>query len=81
MTNRDLDFEKHCQVPFRSFVQVNQENNPANTNYPQTIDAIYLRPMSNKQGGHKLMNLPTGRVINQNRVWEQSVTDLFIKTV
>ncbi len=25
---RNLDFEKHCQVPFGAYVQANQENNP-----------------------------------------------------
>ena len=37
--------------------------------------------MRNKQGGHELMNLATGQVIFQNRVWEHPITDLFIKTV
>ena len=48
MTKRDLDFEKHCQVPFGAFVQDNQENDTTNTNAHQTINSIYLHPMSNK---------------------------------
>ena len=40
MTKHDLDFGKHCQVPFGDFVQVNQENNRTYTNAPQTIDVI-----------------------------------------
>jgi hypothetical protein len=79
MSNSHLDFEKHCQVPFGSYVQANQENYPTNIQAPRTIDAIYLRPMQNKQGGHELMNLQTGFVITT--VWEQPVTDLAIKAV
>ncbi len=41
---QDIDFNKHCQVPFGAYVQANQENDPKNTNAPRTIDAIYLRP-------------------------------------
>jgi hypothetical protein len=66
ITGRNLDFDKHCQVPFGSHVQVNQENDPTNTQAPRTIDAIYLRPMKNRQGGHEVMNLMTGQVITRN---------------
>ena len=68
MTKCGLDFEKHFHVPFGDFVQANKENDPTNTNAPQTIDVIYLRPMSNKQNGHELMNPATRQVITQKRV-------------
>jgi hypothetical protein len=66
----NLDFEKHCQVPFGAYVQANQENDPTNTLAPRTTDAIYLRPVNSIQGGHELMNLQTRKVITQNTVWE-----------
>ena len=81
ITKRDLDFNKNFQVPFGAFVQAKQENYPTNNNAPLTIDVIYLCPMSNKQGGHELMNLATGQVSAQNRVWEHPVTYLAIKAV
>ena len=77
----NLDFEKHCQFPFGGYVQANQENDPTNTLAPRTIDAIYLRPMTNKQGGHELMNLQTGMVITRNIIWERPLTDLVIQAV
>ena len=77
----DLDLQKRCQVPFLDFVQANQEKDPADTNAPQTIDAIYLRPMSNKQGGHNFINLATVEIIIRNRVWEQPITDLVVKAL
>ena len=81
MTGTHLDYDKHCKIQFGAYVQANQENNPSNTNAPQTIDAIYLRPLNNKQGGHELMNLQTGLRITRNKVWELPVTDMVIKAV
>ena len=81
MGGQDLDYNKHCQIPFGAYVQGAQENNPTNTNAPRTIDAIYLRPLNNIQGGHELMNLSTGKVITRRKVVELPVTDLIIKTV
>jgi hypothetical protein len=71
----------HCQVPFGAYVQANQENLPTNTQAPRTIDAIYLRLMTNKQGGHELMNLQTGMMITRNTIWERPLTDLVIRAV
>jgi hypothetical protein len=78
---RNIDFEKHCQVPFGAYVQANQDNNPKNSNAPRTIDAIYLRPLDNIQGGHELMDLNSGRVITRPRVWEIPVTQVVINAV
>ena len=79
---QNLDFEKHCQIPFGSYVQANQENDPKNTNAPRTIDCIYLRPITrNIQGGHELMDLNSGRMITRQRVWEIPVTDVVIQAV
>ena len=63
MTGKQLDYNKHCQIPFGQYVQANDEPNPTNTNAPRTLDCIYLRPTNNIQGGHELMDLATGRVI------------------
>ena len=37
--------------------------------------------MINKQVGNELMKLATVQVITLNRVWEQPVTDLVVKSV
>ncbi|MGC9176786.1 MAG: hypothetical protein ACP5F1_06910, partial [Thermoplasmata archaeon] len=78
---RNWDFNKHCQIPFGAYVQAYQENAPKNTNNPRTIDAIYLRPTNNIQGGHELMDLNSGRVITRPRVWEIPVTPVVIRAV
>ncbi|MGC8547340.1 MAG: hypothetical protein ACP5MU_06795, partial [Thermoplasmata archaeon] len=78
---RNIDYNKHCQVPFGAYVQAVQENNPKNTNAPRTIDAIYLHPVDNIQGGHELMDLNSGRLITRPRVVEIPITNLVIKDV
>ncbi|MGC8553854.1 MAG: hypothetical protein ACP5O7_13515, partial [Phycisphaerae bacterium] len=78
---RNIDYNKHCQVPFGAYVQAVQENNPKNTNAPRTIDAIYLRPVDNIQGGHELMDLNSGRLITRPRAVEIPITNLVIKAV
>jgi hypothetical protein len=50
MTGMNLDYNKHYQVPFGTYVQANQENDPTNTQAPRKINTIYLHPMTNKQG-------------------------------
>ena len=81
LTQRKLNYEKHCKIPFGAYVQANQENNPTNSNAPRTIDGIYLRPMTNQQGGHEIMNLQTGLKITRNKVWEVPLTDTVIQAV
>ena len=65
LTNESLDYDKHFQVAFGQYVQVNHESNQKNSNIARTLDAIYLRPNNNIQSGHEVMDLSTGRVITK----------------
>jgi hypothetical protein len=78
-----LDYEKHkhCAVPFGAYVQANHETNQTNSNAAWTIDAIYLRPATNMQGGHELYDLNSNRVITRVRVTQIPVTDVVIKAI
>jgi hypothetical protein len=57
------------------------ETNQTNSNASQTIDAIYLRPVSSMQGDHELYDLNSGRVIKRARVTQIPVTDVEIKAI
>ncbi len=81
MTQRHIDYNKHCTIPFGAYVQAYNQNDPTNTNAPRTLDAIYLRPMMNKQGGHELMHLQTGKLIKRHSVKVVPMTELVIKAV
>ena len=62
-------------------MQAHNQPTYTNSNAPHTLDAIYLRPAQNMQGGHELMDLTSGLVITHANVTEIPVTDLVIKAV
>jgi hypothetical protein len=76
-----LDSDKHCTVPFGAYIQANHETNQTNSNAARTIDAIYLCPAINMQGGHELYDLNLNRVITRARVTQIPVTDVVIKAI
>jgi hypothetical protein len=57
MHHENLDYERHCKYQIGEFIQAHQEPTRTNTNAPRSLDCIYLRPMENAQGGHKLLHL------------------------
>ena len=81
LNQRTLDYKKECQVPFGAYVQAHNQPTYTTSNAPHTLDAIYLRPAQNMQGGHELMDLTSGLVITHASVTEIPVTDLVIKAV
>ena len=81
MGGHDLDYNKHCMIPFGAYVQAHQENDPTSTNALRTIDAIYLQPIKNVQGGYEQMNLATERLVTYPTATELPVTDMVIKAV
>ena len=81
ITKKALSCKKHLVAPFGSYVQAVRVTEPTNTNRPRTIDAIYLRPLMNDQGGHQVMNLHTGEVITTPRVVKLPMTDMVIRRV
>jgi hypothetical protein len=42
LNQENLDYAKHCSVPFGAYVQANHETNRTNSNATQMLDAIYL---------------------------------------
>ena len=76
-----LDYNKHCTIPFGAYVQAKHESEPTNDNTAHTIDCIYLRPCTNLQGGHELMDLNSGRVITRCKVTEIPITKDVIDAV
>jgi hypothetical protein len=76
-----LDYDKHLMIPMFSFVQAHDEQEPRNSQVQRTIDCIYLRPMSNIQGGHELYNISTRRVISRRKVTIIPMTDRIVKLI
>jgi hypothetical protein len=68
-------------VPFGAYVQANHKTVKTNSNVTRTLDAIYLRPAQNQQGGHEIMTLNSGKLITRNIVHKIPVTDVVIKAI
>ena len=69
-----IDYNKHCKLSFGRYCQVVHQSDPTNTPKPRTIGAIYLGPTDNIQGGHKVMNLATGKVITRHHATDIPIT-------
>jgi hypothetical protein len=70
-----------CNVPQLSYVIAHDEPIPLNSTQPRGIDGIYLRPVSNAQGGHEILNLSTNEVIQRRKVTQIPMTDDVVKAV
>ena len=82
ITGVRLDANKHCKVPFGTYVQVAEENKPTNTTQTRTQGAIALGPSNNIQGGVRFMSLNTGKQFSSRRQFTViPITDLIIKRV
>ena len=81
LSGKSIDYEKELSIPFGAYVQGSNEPKPSNTNAPRTLDCIYLGPIKSKQGGHKLKDISTGKVITRRQVKELPMTDIVILAV
>ena len=81
LNQTNLDYTKHCVVPFGAYVQANHESKKTSLNVTRTLDAIYLHSAQNQQGGHELINLNSGQLISRNILHEIPVTHVVIKAV
>jgi hypothetical protein len=44
LNQTNLDYTKHCVVPFGAYIQANHESTKTSSNVTRTLDSIYLRP-------------------------------------
>ena len=78
----NLDYNKHFRYEFGQYVQAhNDDPKTKNTPAPRTLDCIYLRCMTNQQGGHELLDLASGRVITRHAVTEVPISNTIIQVV
>ena len=56
LTGDALDYNRHCSIPFGTYVQAHNENNPTNTMAARALDCIYLRPIYNQQEFYTLVH-------------------------
>ena len=70
LTGKTLDFEKHCKLPFGSYAQTFEDNDPSNTMDARMAASICLGPTTNFQGSYKFLHIGTGRTVTR-RQWTE----------
>ena len=78
---KPLDYKKYFKIPFGSFVQVNNYNNPTNSNILRKIYGIYLQSLDKIQGGHEIFDLHSQRVITRWNIFEIKIPKAIIKHI
>jgi hypothetical protein len=78
---QNLDYDKHCQYSFGTYVQAHDEPDPSNTNAPCTLDCNYFLYNDNEQGGHDILHLQMNCMITRHRVTHILITPAIIKMV
>jgi hypothetical protein len=63
VTGATIDFNRHCQLKFGEYAQVDEEHD--NSMASRTTGAIALRPTGNAQGGYYFYSVTTGRRLNR----------------
>jgi hypothetical protein len=63
------------------YVLTHDEPELLNSTQPRAIDGIYMRPLSNAQGGHVIFNDNMGEVIQRRNVTVLPITDEIVKAV
>ena len=63
VTGRKVDCKLHCQIEFGQYVQTHEEHD--NSMNARTVGALALRPTGNRQGGHYLYSLYSGRRLHR----------------
>jgi hypothetical protein len=76
-----LDFTKHCIAPFGSYVKAHDNPAITNTMHLHTFPEIFLGPMGNCQGTHKVFDINTGAVKKPCTVTLLPMPDSVIKVV
>ena len=66
----------HCKFAFGAYVQSEHQTNPTNDMNERTMGCIYLDAMEGLGGGHKLMNLTTGKLVTGKTLYETPITGL-----
>ena len=80
MTNKSLSY-KDLKIPFGAYVQAYEDTQPHNSNKARMLDCLYFFPCKNKQKGHELMHIQTGKPIQRRDVRQVPMTQAVIDAV
>jgi hypothetical protein len=78
---RKLNYAHECQIPTLSYVLIHDEPTPTISMQPCALDGIYMRPISNANGGHAMLHLATNEIITWRNLTVIPITPAVIKAV
>ena len=76
VTGKILEYDRHCKYLYGEYIQAHNENLKQSSMTKCMIDAIYLWPNNNMQGGHILMNLNTSKWMTCSKITPVPLTQL-----
>jgi len=68
-------------LPFWKYLQARTNPKQTNSNFPRTLDAMYICPAQNTQGGHDVMDMASGQVITNGSLTEIPISNAIIEAV
>jgi hypothetical protein len=82
MTGKQLDFAKHCKIPFGAYAQTHEDRDVTNTiDKDRTEGGICLGPTGNSEGSYTFLSLRTGRQITRGHFYEVPTPGVVIRRV
>jgi hypothetical protein len=78
---RKIDFKKHCEATFSSYVKAHDDPTITNTMCPRTFPGIFLGPTGNRQGTHKVFDINTGVVKKTRTITPLPMPDRVITVI
>ncbi len=78
---KPLNYEHHCKHPFLQYVEAHDDPQFKQGTQERTISALYVWPLDNLQGGHKVYDLSTREFITRKRITSLPMPDSVISKV
>lgn len=76
VTEKAIYYDKHCKCELREYAQACHDRIKENNAIERTINAIYLRPNVNAQGGRVAVDLTTGEIISRNKATAMPLSEI-----
>ena len=71
-----IDCERDCQFEFGASIQSEHQTNPTNNVEERTMCAVHLDFVDGPQGGHRALNLTTGKPVTGKTLYEVPMTEV-----
>ena len=74
LMHQRIDYQHHCVFTHGESVQTAEDEVIKNNMKPRSLDCVCLNPVYGGTGGHQLLNLATGWMIEQKKTWAVPLT-------